>query len=266
MKANPFTATPIRALVFALLSTAMMAVGAQDPARRATAAAPDRPNTCFVSCETQPTRSRAVRSSQFVSPATGYRAYVEVTAIAPDPKEIEIQDAPRCSNTSKLYISTPKSKDHSLAFQQDPTSQQLGNGLKISDWSADGRTLALELCLWQYDGDGGGKTVLVYMADRGRAIRPNLHRIVSRHFGKDCAVRLDEIRGFTPSNQIVIKIGDYTDPSEYGPQRNAACLGKDGGLWALNWLKQTVRRLPGDYQVRRFGTEDLQCRRGHVLP
>lgn len=83
--------------------------------------------------------AKDVKGSVLMSPGNGSRAYSEVLVRA---------SSGNCTNSSRLFVQSPSSgKQYNLVFLQEPTEMQRGNGIRIVDWSRDGRLLLFEVIL-----------------------------------------------------------------------------------------------------------------------
>ena len=235
-----FCRTALRLL--ALLSLAIQPIRTQ-PAGRPGLYVEVLEDTSFVTCYKEPAGSRLARSDILVSPDGRFRAYAQVEAMLIKRGRTE------CVNTSRLFVKSPESDTYKLVFLQEPMRWELGNGMKVVDWSPGGRQLLVELEWWQYGSDAGGKTVLIYNADYGYFTQPALGQVFSKT-GKPCALRLDDVAGFSSHGKVVLKVGPWFE--DEGTIDQDSCVQKEG-FWLLDPARDTVEALPDDYRARRSG-------------
>jgi hypothetical protein len=104
-------------------------------------------------------------------------------------------------------------------------------------------------------GDLDGYGIFIYRADTKQVVEPNIHALFSQALGRECSIRLDDIRGFTESGELVIRVGNFRDP--YEPESDKPCLTseEEQALWAIEVRANKARRLPNGYLPRRYGTK-----------
>src|SRR5258708_3143091 len=194
-------------------------------------------DTLFLACDPKPSVMRVVRSPVLVSGA--HEAYVEAQAAWSDTSE-------DCRVTARLFVTRRDSSGHNPkpVFEKTPTSEQLGNGLHVVDWSPDGRHLAFEFSRWQPNSDVAGKWAMLYDVDRSVVREVALQRIFRSTVGRSCNVRLDGVRGFTPEGEMVVDVGDYIDV--YGQTTSPACFRKSA-RWAIGKDARRAHPLPAGY-------------------
>ena len=209
---------------------------AQPPENRASR------DTSLLSCDPKRGSARVVRSPVLAS-AT-HEAYAEVQAAWGDTSE-------DCGVTARLFVTRRDSSgpNPKPVFEKTPTPEQLGNGLRVVDWSRDGRQLAFEFSWWQPNSDVAGKRAMLYDVDRGVVREVALQRIFRSTLGRSCDVRLDGVRGFTPEGEMVVDVGDYVDV--YEPSKVPACFKTT--RWAIAKDARRARPLPAGYTVQHFG-------------
>lgn len=216
-------------------SLASIAGGAVEP----------RADLSMIMCSEDPHASRLVRTPVLVSPDGRHRAYAEVRARVVKPAG----DSPiawvSCANTSRLLLSTPEGSGFRLVYQEEPKRWQLGNGIKLLDWSPDGRYLLLELWIWQYESDNINNDVAVYDTEMSIFVFPYYWRSFRRQHGKECRVAINTV-GFSSDSRVVIEASPWDTLEEEN------CVEK-AGLWLLDPFRETLEALPDDYKVQRYG-------------
>jgi hypothetical protein len=200
-------------------------------------------DTSFLGCDPKRGSTRVVRSPVLAS-AT-HEAYAEVQAAWSD-------TAKDCGVTARLFVTRrDRAGDNPKpVFEKTPTPEQLGNGLRVADWSPDGRQLAFEFSWWQPNSDVAGKRAMLYDIDRGVVREVALQQIFRSTLGRSCNVRLDGVRGFTPEGEMVVDVGDHIDV--YEPSTAPACFRKNT-RWAIAKDARRARSLPAGYAVQHFG-------------
>lgn len=206
-------------------------------------------DTSIVDCLEDRNSTRTARSPVLVS-AT-HEAYAEVRATWRN-----ISGEAFCAVTARLFVSVRRDAGaHAFkpVFEQPPTTERMGNGLRVVDWSPDGRQLAFEAFWWQPNSDVGGRRAMVYDVDRGAAREIHLQEIFRSTLGRSCDVRLDGIRGFTPNGELVVDVRDYVDAYDES-FRPTACFRKNT-RWAIDKSARRARPLPSDYAVQQFSKQ-----------
>lgn len=204
--------------------------------------------TLNVSCSdnSRPT-PKTLRSPVLLSPRNHKRAYTEVSV------NVALGN---CANQSKLLIESKGPNDHfDLVFLQEPTQMQRGNGIKIVDWSHDGRRLLFQVIAWQYGSDAPPENeILVYdtQSDVFLPVRLDL----AEHFGQGCVTRIDPL-GFSPEDQVILEISAKQDYDEEGHQLQPPCTGYEG-LWSYNPSSYRVKALPRETVVQHWGSVKFQ--------
>ena len=131
-----------------------------------------------------------------ITSSAGYRAYAEVKARAFRPNYQETYSGPLCENTVKLFLA----KSHESSFQtlldtSQPKSDCIAiegkdscevNGIRLLDWSKDGRFLLADLVLWVYESDALVMRVpIIYDVDKGEFLRPDVYHFFDEYFKTD---------------------------------------------------------------------------------
>ena len=209
--------------------------------------AQDLGKTLNVSCGGK-FAAKDVKSSVLISPRNESRAYSEVSVTA---------SAGNCANSSRLFVQSPSSgKDYNLVFLQEPTEMQRGNGIRMVDWSSDGRSLLFEVILWQYGSDAGPqKDILIYDSRDGVFSRLGLDDFIG-HFGESCLVTVNPL-GFSPNDQPILEITAKQDYDEEGHPLSPAC-NEQKGLWSYDRSSYKMKALASGTVVQRWGTIPAQ--------
>jgi hypothetical protein len=177
-------------------------------------------NTTGLSCwkGSEPLLSKLGRSP-IISSILGYRAYAEVEATAFKPKHQETYGGPLCENSIKLFLG----KDDGSSFQtildtsvpkndcitvESQESCQI-KGIRLVDWSKDGRYLLADAVLWIYESDAlSMKVPIIYDTTKSVWIRPDVYNFFDAYYRTnaskaDCEFeRLTE--GFSPDGNLII--------------------------------------------------------------
>lgn len=211
-------------------------------------------NTKFVSCfnKGQTTGSHIVRTPVFESPDGLHQAYIEVEAIAFQPKDELNYDGPVCENTSRLFIAGLKGDAFKLSYSQSPPDIADGNNLKLVDWSSDGTRLLMERTIWKYESERFYTDLVLYAVDSGTVTTPDLFKIFEARFGKDCSSE-NSAMGFLPGGNVVVAI---RPPEDTYYNEGAIPCAKRRTLLALDaksGLTEITGLLPSDFKPQRYG-------------
>ena len=194
---------------------------------------PTAPDPAYAPCLEGQTGTRVYESSVLTSPDGLWRARATV--------DVQPGGPLGCSNTSTLLVQGPD-EDYRPAYVQKPTSDVLGNGLKLIAWSSQKHLLAVEISWWQYASDFDGVAPLVYDADRKRAVQPDLAKLFALKFHKkECAFNTGEVLGFDSQNRLLFEADDWYGYAPDGdePDPQTRCLGGPG-VWAFDLDKNQV--------------------------
>lgn len=198
-------------------------------------------NTFWVTCGYQPPyKEHTATSPVLISPNGQYSAFARVTA------------SEKCENTSKLFIRGAKSSIYRQVFSEKPTAEQLGNGIKIVDWSPDSHLLLVEAVLWQYGSDADWNTkILLYDVVQNRFVQPDFDATLEST-PNDCWTDVRAL-GFSADQQVLIKtsVHPYYDPGDDEP-RNAQCPTMTG-LWLVA-IDGGMQYVGNDIKIERYGT------------
>ncbi|HWR34926.1 MAG TPA: hypothetical protein VN622_03520 [Clostridia bacterium] len=194
----------------------------------------------WLSCLDKPKGPKLIRSPLLISPG-GHRAYVETESL---PRRDAHGDF--CVNTSRLYVASGKD-EFALVLMQEATVDELGNALRLVDWSADGRLLLLDLHLWTYLSDWADTTIVAFDREMGAFFRPDLHQIFSQHFGRDCSFFVSG-EGVTASGQIVLKI----TPGDEEMSAEPSCV-DSATLMLFDLDSNEIHQPPADYRAHPNG-------------
>jgi hypothetical protein len=191
--------------------------------------------------------SNRVRTSVLMSPDGLYRAYAENEAVASS----QLQGvSAECQNTSKLFVSGPKSQTFRPVLVVKPSPEALGNSINLVDWSPRGHRLLLAQGVWQWGSDTGGITVRIYDAESENLSRKSLvDEAFTKYVGKNCAGVFDPV-WFSSSGKVVVAAGPFFDVGEDKPVKDS-CLQKKG-FWLIDPLVPTASQLPDNYRVQRY--------------
>lgn len=236
-------------LVSVVLLLSLAEAGQSQSARRLTNYVARSQETSFVSCWDEPFGSRFARSPVLTSPDGTYRAYAEVEAIAFEPFNKERYRGPLCANTTRLFVFRSTEREPRLVYFHEPTAWELGNGIRLVDWSKDGSALLLELVTWQYESEGVAKSLLLYVPEFGIFHRRDFSPIFAKRHGKDCGVHI-ELEGFDPDGKVILKTGPVdADEEEMGVE---SCVSKVG-RWRFNPDDDSLVELGGNFRVQKYG-------------
>jgi hypothetical protein len=205
--------------------------------------------TLNVSCsENSRLAPKTLRSPVLISPRNRKRAYAEVSA------SVALGN---CANQSKLFIqSRGVSHHYNLVFLQEPTEMQRGNGIRIVDWSHDGRRLLFETIRWQYGSDARPhKDILIYDTGSGVFSPVRLEGLFKR-FGESCFVTINPV-GFSAENQAVLEVSARQDYDEERHPLKPRCAERKG-LWSYDPSTFKMNELPSRTTVQRWGKVPVQ--------
>ncbi|MCU1285616.1 MAG: hypothetical protein JWO13_1966 [Acidobacteriales bacterium] len=202
-------------------------------------------NTYFVSCGNQPPyKPRTAVSPVLVSPNGENAAYAKV--------RVSVGGDIDCYNESELFVRLGKAAEFKRVFQIKPVQGELGNGMKLVDWSPDNTSLLFETIGWQYASDAGlDEGLAVFDVRNGRVKQPFLNNV----FKIDPAECLTSIRalGFDGDKHFVVKAHSesYSDAGDNEPG-NKACDVPDQ-LWSVGIRDSSLNKIPGKFALRRNG-------------
>jgi hypothetical protein len=139
-----------------------------------------------------------------------------------------------CSNISSLQLQRAGEESFEMVHTIRPAPYLQGNGLKLIAWSPQRHLLAVKTSFWNYLGDAGGNSLLVYDADRKRAMEPDIAKLFARKYAKkDCAFDIRDVLGFDSHNRVLFRADDVIEPGDDEPIAETRCLGSHG-VWALD--------------------------------
>jgi hypothetical protein len=222
-------------------------------------------DTAELSCwkDSQHFISRQGRSSIFSSSA-GSRAYVEVSAIAFKPKYQETYTGPLCENSIRLFLAKDGASDFQVLFDSTKPKNDCVTiagkawcavkGIRLVDWSKDGRFLLAELLAWEYESDSGITRVpIVYDMSTGEFIRPDVYHFFDQYYWADASKKNCEFdlttRGFSPESNLILTA---TRPPLSSTYDQIFCF---NGMQTFEFQLETkkIARLPATYKVQRYG-------------
>jgi hypothetical protein len=187
-----------------------------------------------------------------VSGDNRYRAYVEVEAVAFAPERAEGYEGPLCANTSKVFATTQEEKAFRLVYMQSPKRFELGNSIRVVDWSPDGTHLLLERTVWQYESEGHSTDFLLFSPHLGVVTKTDLYALLTDRFGKECGYEIS-IAGFTNEGTVVVEVKALSEGWEemYGK----TCVSENTllSLDVEHGMKDSIKALPDGFKVRRYG-------------
>lgn len=186
---------------------------------------PTGPDTEYAPCLEGQMGARNYESPVLVSPDEQWRAYASVEA---KPGKVG------CSNVSTLQVQGPNDSTFQIVHTIKPDLQIQGNGLKLVSWSPQHHLLAIRVLYWQDGSDAGGYSLLVYDADRKRAIEPDLAKLFARRYlKKECAFDITNVLGFDSRNRVLFEANDKYDGTEDEPAPTTRCLSAPT-VWVLD--------------------------------
>jgi hypothetical protein len=208
--------------------------------------------SAYASCYEESTGrligSNKSRTSVLISPDGLYRAYAESQAVAS--QALNAAGA-ECQNTSKLFVSGPKSQKFRPVLVVKPSPEALGNSIDLVDWSPNGHRLLLAQGFWQWGSDAGGLMVRIYDADIENLSREFfVDEAFSRYVGKHCAGVFHPV-GFSSGGKVIVTAGPFFDAGEDKPVEDS-CVQKEG-FWLIDSAIPAVSQLPDNYKVQRYG-------------
>jgi hypothetical protein len=208
-------------------------------------------NTLQLSCwtaEDNEEGSRLARSDIVVSPDGRYSAFVETEALFAVQDEEPLNPfGAKCVAISKLFVAGLNGDAFDTQLVLEPISRY-GTlaGMKPIDWSSDSRYLLVEWQRSSYESEWSGHNVLLFDAKTRRFLRPDIYRALSEYFSRDCWA-LASAEGFTLDNRVVV--GAF--PDQYEPE--SSCV-QDTHVFLFDPREETLKPLPKDYSVQRYGT------------
>jgi hypothetical protein len=246
MPCVPSSAIPGSLLVLALAANLF----AQTPAATKPSASGSTglSSTAMVSCLDPPLGTKTVRSEGLVAPDGKSRAYVEVEsrAVALDKTIVNL---PRCANTSRLWL-REGSSSYRLIYLDSPLDLEAGNGLRLVDWSADGRRLLIERSRWQFESEDETRSVLLYDAHTGLFQEPDLDHIARKLFDANCALNT-HVLGFAADGKILLEAHPLT-PEEEEVQAVQSCV-KKATRWKLAPASEKLEPVESTTPVQKYG-------------
>ncbi len=183
----------------------------------------------WVTCAEEgqkPVASRTVRTPVLTSPDGRHRAYAEIQAI---------EKMNECGNTVRLFVGDRGSPMH-MAFEQGPADGEDAVSLAPVSWSPNSRWLLVERGSWSYGSDAGGIDPVLYDAQSGKVLEPDVLREVERVMGKHCGLDYNEMLGFDAQNCVRLHLFDSKNEEGQGTH----CI-TGGGAWLFDPATQTAR-------------------------
>lgn len=223
-------------------------------------------DTAELSCwkDSQHFISRQGRSSIFSSSA-GSRAYAEVSAVAFKPKYQETYTGPFCENGIKLFLAKDGASDFRVLFDSTKPKNDCittageawcaVKGIRLVDWSKDGRFFLSELLAWEYESDSGITRVpFVYDTSTGEFIQPDVYRFFDQYYWadaskKDCEFDLST-KGFSSEGYLIMAA---TRPPLNSTYDQIFCFDSEQTI-EFQLTTKKIARLPDTYKVQRYGS------------
>jgi hypothetical protein len=222
-------------------------------------------DTAEVSCwKTSEHLISRLGRSPIISSSAGYRAFAQVEAIALRPKYRETYSGPLCENGIKLFLAKAGESsfqillDSSLPKNDCITVESEDScevkGIRIVDWSSDGRFLLADLVLWIYESDALFMRVpIVYDTTKNEFIRPDVYHFFDEHYKTDASKSNCEYElstdGFSPDGDLILSASRTRTTSHYD---QVFCLDKKQTfLFDLGTNK--IKRLPSNYKPKHYG-------------
>jgi hypothetical protein len=223
-------------------------------------------DTAEVSCwKTSEHLISRLGRSPTISSSTGYRAFAEVEAIAFRPKYTETYSGPLCENRIKLFLA----KAGELSFQILLDSSLPKNdcatvegedtcevkGVRLVDWSSDGRFLLAEQVLWIYESDALFMRVpIVYDSIKNDFIRPDVYHFLDEYYKTDASKTNCEYElstdGFSADGNLILS-ASRTPPTSHYDQ--VFCV-DEKQTFLFDLRTNTIKRLPSSYRAQHYGT------------
>jgi len=210
--------------------------------------------------------------SPIISSSSGYRAYAEVKAIALRPKYQETYSGLLCENSIVLFLAkdgvsnfqilldSSLPKNDCIAIEARDSCEV--NGIRLVDWSKDGRFLLAYLVLWEYESDALLMRVpIIYDVAKGEFIRPDVYHFFDEYYKTDafkgvsvptsthCEFEL-RTEGFSPDGNIILLASRPPVSSTYD---QVFCLDKKQ-TFLFNIETNQITQLTSNYKTQRFGT------------
>jgi hypothetical protein len=231
----------ISLLLVAVSTRCLRAQGANALAGRVTQ------KTAFVSCLDENGKnyhSVVVRGPYLVAPDGVHRAYAEVRArvVGKLPGDY---DMPECHNQTIVFVST-HGKSFKSVFEYDGEEDADGNGIQLSDWSADSNTLIADLVVWKYYSEGWAHDALIYSVASGKTKKRPLNDLFSKVAKQPCMVDA-ELIGFLSNGQIGVHVLP-TDEFEDAPCVGESVWSIDASNFGLNRWKGASAKHNGHFE------------------
>jgi hypothetical protein len=164
-------------------------------------------NPYNVNCGDQPPyKSQSARSTVLSSPDGNRDAYAEAKA--------RWVEEGSCVNTSAVFV---RDKDGAFqpVFLQEPTQELVGNGIRLIDWSKDGRELLFDVIRWQDGSDAGpSNEIWIYDATTGVFTPVPIKHIV-KSFADGCFTAVEPL-GFSATGTVALEFSAKQDSDEEG--------------------------------------------------
>lgn len=203
--------------------------------------------------------------SPILSSSSGRRAYAEVEAIAFKPAHPETYAGPLCENSIQLFFAKDKTSDFHVLLDSTTSKSDCVtiagealcafNGIRLVDWSEDGRFLLVELVDWEYETDSGITRVpIVYDVTTGEFIRPDVYHFFDKYYWKDASKKNCEFdlsaEGFSSDAHLILAA--VRPPVSLTYDQVFCFNAKQTFDFQLGINK--ITRLTDSYKVQRYGS------------
>jgi hypothetical protein len=205
--------------------------------------------------------------SPIISSSAGYRAFAEVQATAFRPKYRETYSGPLCENTIKLFLAkageasfqvlldSSLPKNDCITVEGEDSCE--AKGIRLVDWSSDGRFLLADVVLWIYESDALVMRVpIVYDTTKNGFIRPDVYHFFDEYYKTDASRANCEYElstdGFSPDGGLILSVSRTPTTSHYD---QVFCVDKKQ-TFEFDLGANRIKLLPSSYKARRYGTRD----------
>lgn len=155
-----------------------------------------------------------------------------------------------CVNTSYIFVRKGASP-FEIAFLQEPTEEQSGNGIRIIDWSKDGRRLLFDVLRWQWGSDAETTNqIWLYYSETG-IFKATPMKTFIRNAGKGCFTTVEPL-GFSKDGAVAIKVTAKQGYDIEGEMRKPACK-ESQDVWLFDPTTNVLTQTSGDYSVPKWG-------------
>jgi hypothetical protein len=211
-----------------------------------------------------------VGRSPIISSSTGSRAYAEVEAVAFKPKYQETYTGSLCENRIKLFLAKGNESSSRVLLDSNwPKNDCITiegadscevKGIRLVDWSADGRFLLADLVLWVYESDALlMRAPIIYDVTKSEFMRPDVYHFFDEYYKtsffqekpEPSAPRCEfELRseGFSPDGNIIVSASRPQDDPSFEQE---FCLDKKQ-TFLFDLRTNKINLLPSNYKVQQL--------------